>query len=281
MATFTNRATLTYRGGTTASNTVTGTLNQTLTLTKQALTDTYEGASRLVYVLALTNTGGAVSNLTLTDTLGGYEFEETTLYPLTLVEGSLLYYVNGVPTEAPTVTQGPPLSFSGISLPADSNALLIYEVEVNEFAPITEGSTVVNTATLTGPVSDSVTASETVMASASPNLTITKSLTPQSVGSDGALTYTFVIENSGTTEAVATDDIVVRDLFDPILTITEVTLDGVALTEGEGYTYDEASGEFLTVPSTITVPAATVERNPDGSYTVIPGRTVLTVSGRI
>lgn len=281
MATFTNRATLTYRGGTTASNTVTGTLNQTLTLTKQALTDTYEGASRLVYVLALTNTGGAVSNLTLTDTLGGYEFEETTLYPLTLVEGSLLYYVNGVPTEAPTVTQGPPLTFSGISLPADSNALLIYEVEVNEFAPITEGSTVVNTATLTGPVSDSVTASETVTASATPNLTITKSLTPQSVGSDGALTYTFVIENSGTTEAVATDDIVVRDLFDPILTITEVTLDGVALTEGEGYTYDEASGEFLTVPSTITVPAATVERNPDGSYTVIPGRTVLTVSGRI
>ena len=281
MATFTNRATLTYSGGTTTSNTVTGTVNDTLQISKTALVDSYSATSRLVYILTLVNSGGAVSGLTLTDDLGGYDFEGATVYPLSFVEGSVAYFVNGVLQQAPTVTAGPPLVFDGVSVPAGGNATLVYEVDVTPFAPLGAGDTITNTVTASGTIADSVTASETVTAENSPALSITKALTPISVGTDGALTYTFVIENSGNTDAVATDDIVVQDTFDPVLTITEVTLNGEVLEEGTGYTYNEASGEFATVASVITVPAATFERNPDGGYSVIPGRAVLTVSGTI
>lgn len=281
MATFTNRATLTYRGGTTVSNTVTGTVNETLTLEKTALIDSYDATSRLVYVLSLNNSGGVIQNLTLTDDLGGFDVAGVTRYPLTYVDSSLKYFVNGEVQTTPAVTGTEPLVISGVSIPAGGSAVLVYEADVSEFAPLTEGSTIVNTVTVGGIVAETLTASETVSVTNAPSLSITKSLTPVSVGSDGALTYTFVIENRGNTAAVATDDLTVQDTFDPILTLGAVLLNDTVLQEGTGYTYNETSGEFATVPSVITVPAATFEVNPDGSVTVIPGRTVLTVSGTI
>jgi hypothetical protein len=39
---------------------------------------------------------------------------------------------------------------SGITIPAGGNMVLVYETVVNEFAPLGEGDSIVNTATLTG-----------------------------------------------------------------------------------------------------------------------------------
>lgn len=281
MATFTNRATLTYNGGSAISNTVTGTVNETLTLTKTALVDTYGASSRLVYIVTLVNSGIEITNLTLTDDLGAYSSGGTTVYPLAFREGSIAYFVDGVLQPTPTVTASEPLTVSGLSIPSGSDATLVYEADVTAFAPLAVGSTIVNTVTASGIISDTVTASETVTAEEAPALSITKSLSPVTVGTDGTITYTFVIENSGNTEATATDNVILSDIFDPILTISEVTLDGVAIEEGTGYTYDSATGSFATVLGAITVPAATFEENPDGSYTVIPGRAILTVTGTI
>lgn len=50
-------------------------------------------------------------------------------------ENSLRYYINGVLQAAPTVTAGPPLVISGISVPAGGNALLVYEAAVTAYAP--------------------------------------------------------------------------------------------------------------------------------------------------
>ena len=74
----------------------------------------------------------------------------------------------------------------------------------------------------------------------------------------------------------------VTDIFDPVLTVTSVTLNGTPLTSPDGYTYDEASGSFATVPGVITVPAATYSTDPStGETTVTPGTAILTVTGRI
>ncbi|MBQ7365187.1 MAG: hypothetical protein IJW46_06285 [Clostridia bacterium] len=282
MATFTNRATLTYSGGTLVSNTVTGTVNETLTLEKHALNATYDETSRIVYLISLKNTGvTALSGITLTDDLGGYVFEGNTVYPLAFNEGSIAYYINGELQADPTVTQGPPFTVEGLSLPAGANALLVYETLVSAFAPLDEGATITNTVTATAALTEPGSASETVTAAGGPRLSITKSLTPQNVGEDGRITYSFLIENRGNADAVATDDIVIRDTFDPILSQIAVTLDGETLTEGEGYTYNETTGEFLTVSGVVTVPAATYEQNPDGSYRVTPGVALLTVSGTL
>ena len=62
MASFQNYATLSYQGGTTNSNTVTGELRASLTLTKQAVLATYAAGDRVTYVLSLVNSGTTSSS---------------------------------------------------------------------------------------------------------------------------------------------------------------------------------------------------------------------------
>ena len=95
------------------------------------------------------------------------------------------------------------------------------------------------------------------------------------------LTYTFMIQNRGNTEADAASDVVVTDVFDPALTAVAATLDGAALTEGTDYTYDAATGTFASTTGRITVPAATFTRADDGTVTVTPGMTTLQISGTV
>ncbi len=283
MATFTNRATLTYNGGAIDSNTVTGTIIETLAIAKNAQTETYTEGSVITYVVSLVNSGTtSFTGLTLTDDLGAYDFGGQTLYPLRYVDGSLLYYVNGVLAATPTVTGEQPLTVTGISVPAGGNAIIIYNAEVLNTAPLGADSTIVNTATVTGQgIAEPLSASETISTADAPELAITKALSPTSVTENGEITYTFVISNYGNTAAAATDNLAVTDVFDPILTITSVTLDGVLLEEGTGYTYNEATGEFATVQSVITVPAATFTQEADGTYTTVPGTATLVITGTV
>ena len=99
---------------------------------------------------------------------------------------------------------------------------------------------------------------------------------------NGRVTYTFLIQNSGNQAVTAEDDATITDTFDPVLTDITVTLNGVTLAEGVGYTYDETTGLFTTVPGVITVPAATFTQNPGtGAYTRTPGLATLIVTGTI
>lgn len=284
MPSFTNKATLSFNGGSIDSNTVTGTFLQTLTAKKSALIDSYLTGTTLTYVISLINAGTSTfSALTLTDDLGVYSFGEgTLLYPLDYVEDSLAYYVNGTLQTPPTPTSTQPLVISGIAVPAGGSAILIYQATVNAYAPPVADGSIVNTVTVNGGgLAEEVTATETVTTLDAPNLSITKSLSPTEIVEDGALTYSFLIENSGNTAAAEGDGLTVSDVFDPILTISSVTLDGASLTEGTDYTYDAATGSFSTVAGIITVPAATAVQKTDGSYTVTAGSTTLVINGSI
>ena len=284
MAIFTNQATLTYNDTITNSNITTGELVEVLSATKTAVTDTYASGDDITYVVSIVNTGILpFTGLTVTDDLGAYTVGDNTVYPLRYVAGSVRYYVNGVLQAAPTVTTTEPLTISGISVPAGGNAILIYEADVTGFAPPTEDGTVVNTATVQGGgLSTPLTATETVRTTNEPVLTISKSLSPTTVTENGQLTYTFVIQNSGNTPAVATDNVAVTDLFDPILSDLTVTFNGTLWSEPANYTYNESTGLFTTVPGQITVPAATFTQDPDtGLWVTTPGVAVLTVVGTI
>ena len=284
MAIFTNRAFLTYNNITTGSNLATGELLEALSAVKTAVTGEYTPGDRITYVVSILNSSGnSLTGLTLTDDLGTFPFGTGTLTPLTYVDGSLKYYVNGVLSGAATVTSAEPLTVTGISVPAGGNAVIVYSADVNAFAPLSAGETIVNTATVTGGgISAPVTASETVTAQSAPALTITKSISPSTVTENSRVTYTFIIQNYGNTPVVATDNATVTDTFDPILTDLAVTLNGTPLATGTGYTYDEATGAFSTVPGVITVPAATYTRDPDtGAVTTVPGTAVLSVTGTI
>jgi uncharacterized repeat protein (TIGR01451 family) len=285
MAIFTNQATLTYSGGVLTSNTAVGEIVEVLSMTKTAINDGYGIGDTVTYVISIVNSGAQTfTGLAVTDDLGAFSLNAGTVTPLTYVEDSLRYFINGVPQAvAPAVVAGPPLQIGGFSVPAGGNVILIYETTVNQFAPPTSGEVITNTATLTGGgLATPITAEETVPAAQAAQLNIFKALSPATVTENGTLTYTFLIENSGNTAAIATDDVVVTDLFSPILENITVTLDGVVLTEGVQYNYNQATGLFQTVAGNITVPPATFTQDPvTGQWTVVPGIATLVVTGTI
>lgn len=284
MAIFSNQATLTYNGSSTNSNIAYGEILDVLVATKTAVEGSYTPDQIVTYVVTLRNTGNAaLTGLTVTDDLGGYLFNGTTVYPLTYEDGSVAMFTNGVPQAAPAVVAGPPLVVSGITVPAGGDVVLVYQARVNAYANPEAGGTIVNTVTVTGDgLSAPITATETVTAEAEPVLTISKSITPAQVVDNDRVTYTFVIQNSGNQAVVATDNAAITDTFDPILTALAVTFDGVAWTQGVQYNYDEATGLFTTVPGQILVPAATYTQDPvTGIYSANPGIATLVVTGTI
>lgn len=284
MATFTNSATLSYNGNTTVSNTVTGTLQEVLTVTKTPVVPDYTSRGEVTYVITLVNSGAtALTGLTLTDNLGAYFYNEKTLYPLTYTDNSIKYYTNGALQKAPTVTDGPPLVVTDINVPAGGNATLIYEATANEFAPMALERFITNTATVTGGnLAEPVTAEATVNAESTPTLTIHKALSPDTVSSNGEITYTFTIQNTGNVPADAAAGIVLTDNFDPILNPISVTFNGTSWSSPANYTYDTATGSFSTVAGQITVPAATYTQDPDsGAWITTPGVSTLVITGTV
>ena len=284
MATFTNQATLTYNGISTNSNIAFGEILDVLSVTKTVVEDSYAQGDTVTYVVTLRNTGGnALINLTVTDNLGAYTYETDTVYPLTYVNGSTLYFVNGALQPAPAVTAGPPLSITGISVPANGDAVIVYQTVANAFANPEVGGNIVNTVTVTGDgLSAPVTATATVDAQTAADLSSSKSITPSQVVDNDRVTYTFVIQNSGNQAVLATDDAIISDLFNPILTALAVTFEGATWAEGTQYNYDETTGQFTTVAGNITVPAATYTRDAStGEYILTPGIATLVVTGTI
>lgn len=282
MATFTNQATLSYNGIRVSSNVATGEMLEVLEISKTAAPDTYVPGDELTYSVALVNTGNTtLSGITLTDDLGGYNFGTVgTVYPLSFVEDSVIYYINGAVQPAPNVVPGPPMSISGINIPAGGNAVIVYRANITEYAPLESDAQVVNTVTAGTAPESLATASETVTAASVASLDITKSMSPTVVSENDTITYTFDITNTGNTAADTT--VVLSDTFNPVLSDISVHLNGVELTAGTQYTYDETTGEFETVAGVISVPAATYTQAADtGVITVSPGTTVMTVSGTI
>lgn len=283
MATFFNRATLTYGTNSITSNTVSGEIVQTLSVAKNASADEYFSGTALTYAVSLVNSGAtALNGLTLTDDLGEFALSETlSVRPLNYALDSILYYVNGVLQPTPAVVTAAPLVITGISVPAGGNAVIVYNATVNEFAPLASGSEITNTATISGNSAlGDITASETIAAANTPFLSILKSLSPETVAENGSLTYTLLVENRG--NAPVTSDLTVSDVFDPILENITVTLNGNVLTEGIDYTYNEATGVFTTLPSAVTLPAAVYSTDPTtGEVIVTPGSAVIRITGTV
>ncbi len=283
MATFFNQAQLTYDGRTVNSNTVSAELVEAITATKTAVRDTYSEGDRLTYVISLRNSSGAdITGLTVTDDLGTNTDGAATVTPLTYVDGSILYFTDGTLRPAPAADPAqPPLTISGITVPAGGSAMIIYEADTNGTAPLDIGGTIVNTATVTGDaLAAPVTASETVTAEETPDLSITKAVSPDTVTENGEVTYTFVIENRGNTPAE--DSVVITDTFDPALGNIAVTIDGTAANAPADFTYTEATGQFETAPGSITVPAATYTEDPaTGEISVDPGTVTVRVTGTV
>ena len=159
MAIFTNQATLVYNGGSANSNIAVGEILEVLSADKTAVEGSYAPGELVTYVITIRNTGtAAFTGLTVTDDLGGGANA-----PLTYEAGTALYFVNGVLQATPTVTAGPPLVFTGITVPGNGDAVIVYQARANSFAAPGVDGTITNTVTITGGgLTAPVTATETV-----------------------------------------------------------------------------------------------------------------------
>ncbi len=284
MATFTNQATLAYNDIVTNSNIVEGEIRSALRATKTAITPSYATDDIITYAVSIINAGTApLTGLTVSDDLGAYPFGQFALVPLTYVEDTVKYYVNGVLQATPDVTEDPPLKFSGISVPACGNAMILYSVRANAYAPLGTGGSVVNTVTIFGGnLSTPIVTSETIDADTGVSLSITKAIDPSSVAENQPLTVTLTVYNTGGAPAVETDDAVITDTFSPPIAITSVTYNGAAWTSPQNYTYNPATGEFATIRGQVTVPAATYTQDTDtGAWNTTPGIGTLVITGTV
>ncbi|RHS90165.1 DUF11 domain-containing protein [Clostridium sp. AM42-4] len=283
MAFFTNQAQLRYGNEITNSNITVGEIQEVLTVTKTAVKETYRQGGTVTYIISIVNAGTAeYTGLTLSDDLGTYAFGTTTRTPLDYSAGTIRYYQNGVLQTAPTVEAGPPLTITGVNVPAGGNATIVYETRLNAYAPLQLEAEITNVVTVSGTCVSGITASETVSAVAEPVLSITKSVSPVPVTECGRLTYTFVIQNTGNVPADSTTEVSVTDTFDPVLRNLTVTFNGTAWSDPTNYTYNETTGMFRTVPGAVTVPAATYTQNSEtGEWSTSSGVSTLIVTGTI
>ena len=283
MAFFTNQAQLRYGNEIANSNITVGEIQEVLTVTKTAVKETYRQGGTVTYIISIVNAGTAeYTGLTLSDDLGTYAFGTTTRTPLDYSAGTIRYYQNGVLQTAPTVEAGPPLTITGVNVPAGGNATIVYETRLNAYAPLQLEAEITNVVTVSGTCVSGITASETVSAVAEPVLSITKSVNPVPVTECGRLTYTFVIQNTGNVPADSTTEVSVTDTFDPVLRNLTVTFNGTAWSDPTNYTYNETTGMFRTVPGAVTVPAATYTQNSEtGEWSTSSGVSTLIVTGTI
>lgn len=282
MAQFTNQAQLSYNNSVTNSNIAVGEILEVLSAKKTAVRTSYEQNGTVTYVISMVNSGTTPLNgLTITDNLGEYSSHCGSLTPLTYVPDAILYYVNGKIQNTPAVTTDP-FTVTGINIPAGGSAVIVYEVKVNQYAPLGVKDRIVNRATISGDCITPVNVSETIKTTDAPLLSITKSISPIPVAENGRLTYTFVISNTGNTAVEECDLATVTDTFDPKLSDLTVTFNGTAWTSPTKYTYNENTGEFATVAGKITVPAATYKQNKKtGAWSVTPGTATLVVTGTV
>ena len=282
MAIFTNQAQLLYQDTVTNSNIAVGEIVEALSVTKTAVQSEYGQDDRITYIISLVNSGdSAITGLTVTDNLGAYEVNGTTVTPLTYVEDTLHYFLDGAPQGTPTITDESPLTVTGITVPANGNATLIYEAATNEFTPHDLGGVITNTVTVEGACVD-LSAEETVESENEAILSIAKAISPIPVQECGTVTYTFHLQNGGNIGVTEEGGAIVTDTFDPVLDDIIVTFNGEEWTEGEEYTYNEATGLFQSVAGAITVPEATFTQNPEtGVWEITPGMSTLVIRGTL
>lgn len=287
MATIENFATVSYTSGgiaaTKTSNLAEIELNSSLNFSKTTLGSSYTANAPITYILSVTNgAAAAVSDIVITDNLGTYTPDTTEYTPLSFVSPALLL-INGQDTTGQlTVDTSSPnsLVFTVPTLAAGATANIVYKAQPNEFAPLSAGTSITNTAALTSS-SDCAdgTDSATVTVLEAADVEVVKTMSPNPVVCGDTVTYTIRVYNYGN---ISAENVSLSDTFTPAPENISVSRNGTTLASTD-YTYVNGT---LTVPSSetagATVAAATFTRDADtGVVGVAPGMVEYIITGTI
>ena len=269
--------------GSAISNIASTNLEGPLTASKNALESVYHRDEQITYIITMSNTAAtALSNVVIVDNLGTTPLGSISITPLDYI-GPAMLYINGafISTLSPTIATES-VTFTVPTLPAHSNAMIIYAAKVNDQAPLAIGSLIINESTLTADgLTDPINAVKVLVVDAYADVDIIKAMSPNPVIDGSLLTYAFTMYNYGNTLA---SSVVLSDTFNPAPeSISAVSVNGTPVTTSD---YSFVGGDF-TLPASassysLTIPAATFTRDPvTGIVTVSPGTTTVEVSGII
>lgn len=284
MTPFYNRAVLNYNNTVIQSNIVQGSMSTSVEAVKAPNKAYYMQGDEITYTLSLLNTSDTdKTGLEINDNLGYYGTVGCDVYPLTFLPNSVLYYQNGVLMPTPKVTSALPLVITGITVPANGNAIISYTATVNNYARLGTGNTIVSTAYVLGDdLCSPVSASATVSSAAAPMLNVVKVLVPSTVSAGDTVVYTIRIENYGPVGIVSTDNVTLSDAFSPVLQNPTVTFNGAIWSNNTQYDYSESTGIFTTRETFVTVPGAVYSQDQATcEWAVTPGVSILQIAGTI
>lgn len=286
MAIIENFATVTYTSDgvleTKVSNLAQIEIESSFEFSKITLGDTYSENSPITYVLSVTNgSSSTVSNIVIEDNLGTFEYDSLELTPLSFNDPVLLL-INGQDFTAELTVDTSvedSVTFSFPSLAAGATANIIYTATPNQYAPLSCGSTITNTADMTSNTEcANGTADATVSVLCGADVEVVKTMSPNPVVCGDTLTYTIRIYNYGNLPA---ESVQLTDTFTPAPSNITVYRNGTPLA---ATSYDYTDGT-LVVPAgdadADTVPAATFTRNESGEVIVTPGVVEYVITGTI
>ena len=256
----------TYDGGTgtLATNAVDTTVTNpyTVTVEKNALSDSFVAGTDLTYRVVVTNTGtGEIYNIVLTDNLGvaGAATPMTYVGPLTVNMNNTEY------TVTPTATAPSLVITLPSALQPGEVAVITYTVNISS----TQAGTLTNTVTLTGnggsATGDAVTASDTAsIAQDTRPIVYAYKTAPSTVTDNSTMTYEVMLFNAGGSDVTG---FTVTDTLPNYFTVT-----GVSARVDSQPTINFAPGEWdvnanvLTVPANSTAPTISI---PAGQATTV------------
>ena len=134
---FQNEATVKHNNTIIKSNIVFGKLITNASIEQDALQPEYKGNQDITFIVKVdNNTTNDLVNLTIIDNMGEYIYEKDGLqehiYPLEIIEDSIRFYINGVRHKNFKLIKGPPMQLQNISMPKDSNLLLLFDTKVKD-----------------------------------------------------------------------------------------------------------------------------------------------------
>ena len=274
------------RKGFVSSNIAFTTLQDSITVSKSSLGNIYFQNTEIPFIISISNNNQEeIKNLVIEDDLGTYSLGQGLLdsefTPLEFVDTAFLY-IGGIFNSniTPKISKGK-IVFKVSSIPAKSNIIILYKVSTNEFSPLTTGSEIKTTATVTSTcMSSPILASNTIKVKEEADIKIIKNMCPNPITSGDIITYTFSLYNYGNITAT---NVVLNDTFSPVAENLNVYLDS-KIVPNSNYSY---VGGTLKLPcenseTSISIPAANfIQDSITGIISVNPGTINITITGRI
>ncbi len=279
-----NQASLSFLSGgienSSTSNVAMTTLIVPLSLAKTSVEVSYTKNQTITYILTITNTAStSINSVIIRDNMGTIE---SLNLPSTTYVGPSYLYINGLFSSSlsPVLIDGE-IEYTISAIEPLSTATVIFQAKVNEYAPLSQDSSITNTLTVSADTfNQDVTTEYTIPINNEARVSIVKSMSPNPVYEGGELSYEFQVSNCGNIEATS---LVLSDSFSPApSSIVSLYLDEEIVEVSE---YDYVDGT-LTFPSagstlTLTIPPATFERNDNNEVVITPSIIDIKVVGVI